>query len=249
MTERITSKSNAYIRHVKKLRTDRAYRYEQREYIADGIKLLSEAVKWNVPLSAVLVQDGVELPQLPDSVRVICVPQNVMNEASRMQTPQGVIAVCKMPDAPTLSVRKGCLILDTVQDPGNLGTILRTADAFDIPVILSDGCADPYAEKTVRATMGVPFRTQIMQGTKDEIISACKETGLPLIVTALSDRAKDLRELALCDGAVVIGSEGRGVSETFLSAADYEAVIPMNDRCESLNAAVAAAIVMWQMKR
>ena len=249
MTKRITSKTNAYIRHVKKLRTDRAYRYEHREYVADGSKLLSEALKWNVALSAVLVQDGVELPQLPEGVRALQVPDNVMREASRMQTPQGVIAVCRMPEAPQLNITKGCIILDTIQDPGNLGTILRTADALDVPVILSDGCADPYGEKTVRATMGVPFRTRILQASADEIISACKAARLPLIVTALSDRAKDLRELPLCDAAVVIGSEGRGASEAYLSAADAEAIIPMNERCESLNAAVAAAIVMWQMKR
>lgn len=249
MTERITSRANAYIRHVKKLRTDRAYRYEHGEYVADGSKLLCEALKWNVPLSAVLVQDGVTVPSLPDGVRIISVPETVMQEASRMQTPQGVIAVCKMPEAPQLHIEPGCIILDTVQDPGNLGTILRTADAFDIPVILSEGCADPYGEKTVRATMGVPFRTRIMQAGTGEIISACKAVKIPLVVTALTDRAKDLRELPLSTCAVVIGSEGRGASEAFLSAADAEAVIPMSSRCESLNAGVAAAIVMWQMRQ
>lgn len=249
MTERITGKTNPYLRHIKKLRTDRAYRYEQREYLADGVKLLQEALRWNTPLTAVIAQDGVSLPRLDETVRVVVVPESIMRDLSRMDTPQGVIAVCRMPAEKPLSIQPGCLILDTIQDPGNLGTILRTADALDVPVILSDGCADPFGEKTVRATMGVPFRTEIVRAARADIISACRRASIPLIVTALSDRAKDLREQPLCKAAVVIGSEGQGVCDEYLSAADAEAIIPMSERCESLNAAVAAAIVMWQMKR
>lgn len=249
MAERITSKTNSFIRHVKKLRTDRTYRYEQGQYLADGVKLLYEALRWNVPLAAVVYQEGFLLPELPQTVRAVCVPESLMRELSRMDTPQGVITVCRMPQKQQLSVTGGCLILDTIQDPGNLGTILRTADALEVPVILSDGCADPYGEKTVRATMGVPFRTAITQATKEEIISACRNAEIPIIVTALTSRAKDLRQLPLQNAAIVIGSEGQGACATFLQAADAEAIIPMSERCESLNAAVAATIVMWQMKR
>lgn len=247
--ERITSRTNPYIRQLKKLRTDRAFRYEQRSYLADGSKLLEEALRWQAPIEAVIVQEGVSLPALPDTVRLIEVPEALMKDISRMDTPQGVLTVCRMQEPAPLCVTPGCLILDTIQDPGNLGTILRTADALDVPVILSDGCADPYGEKTVRATMGVPFRTKLVQASRDEIISACRASRIPLTVTALSDRAKDIRELPLQTAAVVIGSEGRGVCPEFLAAADCEAIIPMSERCESLNAAVAATIVMWQMKR
>lgn len=249
MTERITSKSNPYIRHLKKLRTDRSYRYEQRQYIADGTKLLEEALRWNAPIICVVIQQGITIPALPDGLRTVEVPENLMRDISRMDTPQGVLTVCAMPQPQPLTVEKGCLILDGIQDPGNLGTILRTADAFDVPVILSEGCADPFGEKTVRATMGVPFRTRLIQASRSDIVSACRFQGIPLIATALSDRAKDIRSLPVSEAAVIIGSEGRGVSAEYLSAADAEAIIPMSERCESLNAAVAAAVVMWQMKR
>lgn len=249
MPEIITSKTNPYMQHIRKLRTDRAYRYAQREYLADGVKLLAEALQWKVELCAVVACEDVTLPALPPQTRLIIVPQSLMRDISRMDTPQGVITVCRMPDPQPLALTKGCLILDGIQDPGNLGTILRTADALDVQVILSDGCADPFGEKTVRATMGVPFRTMICQATKQRIVGACHAVNIPLVVTAMSDRARDLRELPLANCAIVIGSEGKGVCEEFLTAADAEAVIPMSERCESLNAAVAATIVMWQMKR
>ena len=143
----------------------------------------------------------------------------------------------------------GSLLLDGIQDPGNLGTILRTADALDIPVTLLEGCADPYSPKTVRASMGAVFRTQPVKAYWAEVKAACGVAGIPVAVTALSQRAKDLRNADLRGMAVVIGSEGQGVRREILESADGELIIPMNKRCESLNAAVAAAIVMWQMKQ
>ena len=171
-----------------------------------------------------------------------------MRELSRMDAPQGVLAVCRMPEQKPPELMPGCLILDGIQDPGNLGTVLRTADAFSVPVILCAGCADPYGEKTVRATMGAVFRTPPQQASAEELLAQCREKDIPLCVTALSDRAQDVRTLALERCAVVIGSEGQGVSRAFLDAADLEAVIPMSPHCESLNAAVAAAVILWQMR-
>ena len=141
------------------------------------------------------------------------------------------------------------LLLDGIQDPGNLGTILRTADALDIPVALLDGCADPFSHKVVRASMGAVFRNVPVQVSWQEAVQACKDAGIPVAVTALSERAEDLRHARLGQMAVVIGSEGQGVRKELLEAAQTELIIPMNPRCESLNAAIAAAIVMWQMKQ
>jgi TrmH family RNA methyltransferase len=141
------------------------------------------------------------------------------------------------------------LLLDGIQDPGNLGTILRTADALQIPVVLLEGCADPYNHKTVRASMGAVFRSPVITATWQEVQTACARAGIPVAVTALTDRAKDLRQAPLRDMAVVIGSEGQGVRQEILDSADGELIIPMNPDCESLNAAIAAAIVMWQMKQ
>jgi TrmH family RNA methyltransferase len=139
------------------------------------------------------------------------------------------------------------LLLDGIQDPGNLGTILRTADALQIPVALLEGCADPYGHKVVRASMGAVFRTPPIQTTWEQVNDACRKAGIPVAVTALSDRAEDIRSAALKEMAVVIGSEGQGVRKEILESAQAELIIPMNPNCESLNAAIAAAIVMWQM--
>jgi TrmH family RNA methyltransferase len=141
------------------------------------------------------------------------------------------------------------LILDGIQDPGNLGTILRTADALDVPVVLLEGCADPYSHKVVRSSMGAVLRVQPVQASWQEVKNACAAANIPVGVTALSDRAKDLRCSALRSMAVVIGSEGRGVRPEILGSADAELIIPMNPHCESLNAAVAATIVMWEMTK
>ena len=143
--------------------------------------------------------------------------------------------------------KKGMLLLDGIQDPGNLGTMLRTADALNVPVVLLEGCADPYSHKVVRSSMGAVFRTPVVQSTWAEVSAACKAAGIPVGVTALSQRAKDLRNANVKEMAVVIGSEGQGVRKEILESADAELIIPMNPRCESLNAAVAATIVMWQM--
>jgi len=140
------------------------------------------------------------------------------------------------------------LLLDGIQDPGNLGTILRTADALQIPVALLEGCADPYSHKVVRASMGAVFRTQPVISSWEEVKAACKSKGIPVAVTALSDRSEDIRKAKLSAMAVVIGSEGQGVRPQILAEAQKELIIPMSENCESLNAAIAAAIVMWQMK-
>jgi TrmH family RNA methyltransferase len=139
------------------------------------------------------------------------------------------------------------LLLDGIQDPGNLGTILRTADALDVPVVLLEGCADPYSHKVVRSSMGAVFRVQPVQACWQDVKAACAQAGIAVGVTALSERAKDLRQSDLKNMAVVIGSEGKGVRQEVLDSADAELIIPMNPHCESLNAAVAATIVMWQM--
>jgi len=250
MRERITSRKNPLLQHVKKLLSSRSYREKSGEYAADGVKLLAEAAKW-IPqeLRTVLVTADVELCALPEHVRLVEIPDDIMAQISPMEAPQGALFTCALPQEDTLTLEDRCLILDGIQDPGNLGTMLRTADALEIPVVLTPGCADAYNPKTVRATMGAVFRTRPRWGTPEQIAAQCRERQIPLYVTALSDRAVDLRQADLRRAALVIGSEGRGVGEFFLTHADRELIIPMSARCESLNAAIAAAIVMWEMKR
>jgi TrmH family RNA methyltransferase len=143
---------------------------------------------------------------------------------------------------------KNAIVLESVQDPGNVGTVVRTAAAFDIDaVVLTGGCADLYNPKTVRSTMGAIFRQYVLE--TDDMTGFLKESGLQLYGAALSDRAEDIRNAGVKNAAVAIGSEGRGLSARLLSLCEKTVIIPMTENSESLNAAVAASVVMWEMAR
>lgn len=247
MIERITSRKNPLLQQVKKLLSSKKAREEAGLYAADGTKLLQEAVSYASGLHTVILSDGVDMA-LPEHVRIVRVPGDVMESISPMAAPQGALFLCRLPEKTPFAPKAGMLLLDGIQDPGNLGTILRTADALDIPVALLEDCADPYSHKVVRSSMGAVFRTPVIQTTWTRVQASCRAAGIPVGVTALSDRALDIRQMDVKHMAVVIGSEGRGVRREILDAADAEMIIPMNPHCESLNAAVAATIVMWQMK-
>ena len=141
--ERITSRKNPLLQQVRRLLTSKKEREAAGLFVADGTKLLEEAVQWWTGLETVILSDGVEA-SLPDHIREVRVPEDVMASISPMQTPQGALFVCRLPEKKQFQPKAGMLILDGIQDPGNLGTILRTADALDIPVALLEGCADPY---------------------------------------------------------------------------------------------------------
>ncbi len=248
MEQKITSRKNPLLQQVKKLISSRREREKAGLYVSDGVKLLEEAVKYCPGLDTVILSEGVEAV-LPETVKVIRVPGDVMESISPMKAPQGALFLCRLPEKLPFAARQGMLLLDGIQDPGNLGTMLRTADALQVPVCLLEGCADPYSHKVVRASMGAVFRTPVVQSTWAEVRAACRKTGIPIGVTALSDRAQDIRQAAVSTMAVVIGSEGQGVRREILEEADAQLIIPMNPHCESLNAAVAASIVMWQMTK
>ena len=248
MTEYITSRKNPLMQQARKLLTSRKDREKAGLFVADGTKLLAEAVKWWPGLHTVILSEGVQA-QVPEHVRVVVVPADVMESISPMQSPQGALFLCRLPEKTAFIPKAGMLLLDGIQDPGNLGTILRTADALEIPVALLEGCADPYSHKVVRSSMGAVFRTPVTQTTWAEAQAACQAAGISVAVTALSEKSVDLRQAQLTKMAVVIGSEGQGVRRQILESAGAQLIIPMNERCESLNAAIAAAIVMWQMKQ
>lgn len=247
MEQYISSRKNPFLQQVKKLLSSKKYREEQGLFVSDGTKLLQEAVKFCPGLTAVILSEGVEA-QVPDHVRLYRVPGDVMASISPMESPQGALFLCRLPEKLPFVPKPGMLLLDGIQDPGNVGTILRTADAMNVPVVLLEGCADPYSHKTVRSSMGAVFRSPVVQTTWETAKNALREAGLPIGVTALSQRAVDIRSADLRTMAVVMGSEGQGVRKEVLESADAELIIPMNPHCESLNAAIASAIVMWQMQ-
>ena len=247
MQEVITSRKNPLIQQVRRLLTSKKEREQAGLFVSDGIKLLQEAVRYYPGLDTVFLSEDVKV-DLPDAVRVVRVSSDIMTYISPMETPQGALFLCRLPQEREFAPQKGMLLLDGIQDPGNLGTILRTADAFSIPVVLLEGCADPYSHKVVRSSMGAVLRTQPVKATWQQVKMACDQAGIPVGVTALDDRARDIRQADVGQMAVVIGSEGQGVRRVILEDAAYSLIIPMNPRCESLNAAVAATVVMWQMQ-
>lgn len=246
--EFISSLQNPLIRHMRKLQTSRSYRRESGEFLCEGWKLLEEALKWYPHILTVIYAKGRQCPPMPAGTRVVEVPDSLLESLSPMKSPQGVLFTCRLPEEGEPELRTGMLLLDGIQDPGNLGTILRTADAFRIPVVLTNDCADPYSHKTVRASMGAVFRTVPGSIPMEVLLRRCGEKGLPLAATALTDKAVDLRKLDLSRYVTVIGSEGRGICPRLLEASEKQVIIPMESGCESLNAAIAAAIVMWQLK-
>ncbi len=251
MEERIQSRKNPLLAHIRKLCSSRKYRREQGEYVGDGTKLLEEALRWESGITTVIAADGVALPTLPENVRLVRVPADVMAYVSPMETPQGALFVGKIPDnQQKLTENSTYLVLDGVQDPGNVGTILRTADAMGTDgLILVNGCADPWSWKTVRASMGASFRLPIFELEESALVATLKKKNIPLYATALREDTEDIREMKLSGSAVIIGSEGRGVSDSLLNRCDRTVKIPMRQRCESLNAAVAATIVLWEMAK
>lgn len=256
--ETITSKTNPLCVHFRKLASSRAYREKTGEFLCDSPKLLEEAALWAARVIAVLYTEGAVLPWDPEGKfpRVARVSETVMRSVSPMETPQGVVFSCAIPRSgppealePDEKGRQRYLLLEGVQDPGNVGTMLRTADAFGWRVFLLPGCADLYNPKTVRAAMGVHFRRAIYRDTLDHAAAMVRAAGLPLYAAALAEDTADLRRTDLRRCAVIIGSEGRGVSREALALCDRTVKIPMDHTCESLNAAAAAAVVLWEGAR
>lgn len=251
-TEIITSRANPLIARLRRLNAKRSARREEGAFCAEGPKLLAEAIKWGAQIETVVYVTGLSLPELPQGVRRVEVPAALLESAADTEAPQGVLFVCRTPSLALPERLTGLryLLLDGVQDPGNVGTIWRTADAFGADgLILCNGCADPWSPKTVRATMGAAFRLPLWETDLDAASAVLKGAGLPLYTTALREDTADVRAADLSRSAVIIGSEGRGVSPRALELCDKTIRIPMRERCESLNAAMAACAVLWEMAR
>lgn len=249
MAEQITSRANPLCVHLRKLASSRAYREESGEFLCDSPKLLQEAIRWGAEIQAVSYTAGANLPDLPPGTRLAEVSESVMRAVSPVQTPQGAVFSCRLRPAglPETLERGRYLVLDGVQDPGNVGTILRTADAFGCAgAFLLPGCADLYHPRTLRAAMGVHFRAPLWRCALPELTERLRAADLTLWAAGLEEGAMDVREVDLSAGAVVIGSEGRGISREVLAACGGVLTIPMSGRCESLNAAAAAAVLLWE---
>lgn len=262
MTTVIESKQNTTLRHLARLVREKKYRQGAGEMVCEGGKMLGEALGSGVRIRTVLLRAGEEFPTAvradidraaAQGARIFETSAPLFAQASDVETPQGLLFACEPPhrqvdDLPqTLS---GAVLLDGVQDPGNLGTILRTADAFGLDaVILCEGCTDWTAPKVVRATMGAAFRQPVYRMPLGEAMAAMRARGLPVYAAALDTDSVPVTEVPLSPAAVIVGNEGRGVTQQALEQSDRKIIIPMAGRAESLNAGVAAAILIWEMTK
>lgn len=246
--EKITSRKNRIITHLRALGSDGDYRRSQGEYLCAGEKLLHEALACNAAISCVLWA-GEPAVALPDIAGQYSAPPELVEYVSPLKNSPGPVFSVKMQERGPVKTDRA-IVLESVQDPGNVGTVIRTANAFGMDaVILTGACADLYNPKTVRAAMGALFRQRVLELELDAVSGFMKENKLKLYGAALSPRAADIREVKLQNAAVAIGSEGRGLSSELLKICDGEIIIPMDPSCESLNAAVAAAVIMWESAR
>lgn len=250
--EHITSRQNPLCTHIRKLAASASYRRQKSEFLCDSPKLLEEALLRRADLHTVVCTADAALPPIPAGVRQVTVPDDVMKTLSPAQTPQGVLSVCGLPDRtlPEKLTGKRYVVLDGVQDPGNVGTILRTADAFSADgLLLVNACADLYNPKTVRATMGAVFRCPVWTCDVPALRTLLAASELPLYGAALRADTADARTVDYSRCAIAIGSEGRGLSRELLASCDRTVLIPMRAHCESLNAAIAAAVLLWEAAR
>ena len=255
----LTGLQNPVVKAAAELK-QKKYRTQNGLYLAEGLRTAEEAVAYKAveTLFYVPTDDDRTMRLLEDAamqnIKLVCVNENVMKKIADTETPQGIIAVCKMRQSKLenlLASGKMLLVLDRVGDPGNIGTMLRTADAAGIGgLVLLKGCADIYAPKTVRSSMGSLFHIPVLSGVSEqEFVSAAKKAGYDLLVTCL-DGADNLYKADLSGRiAFVMGNEAGGVSETLLEKADKRVYIPMAGRAESLNVAMAAGIVMFEALR
>lgn len=255
----ITSKDNELIKHIRKLK-DKKYRDESNEYIVEGVKLVEEAVKENAKIKQIIVcEDTTRTYEIPTHIMLeiakyecISVSDKIFNIITQVTNPQGIMAIIEKnaQNAKIDYTQDIIVVLDDVQDPGNLGTILRTVDSIGLnQIIVSKGTADAFNSKVVRSTMGAIFRIKIIE--VENLAQAIKEMRkhhFKLMVTSLQTK-NSIYDIDFYKKIIVIGNEANGVSKEIQDMADEKAKIPMLGRTESLNASVAAGVVMYEYVR
>ena len=240
--EIIRSRQNELIKRVTALASDGRARQAAGEFVCAGEKLLGEAMSSGAEITCVLSAEPLE--GLPCRL----VTPELLRAVSPLQNSPGPVFTVRMRAIPPGDALHRVIVLENVQDPGNVGTVLRTADALGMDLaVLCGACADPYNPKTVRASMGAVFRQPVVKTEAAALPGLLG--GLPLYGAALSADARDIRELPKTDLAVAVGNEGKGLTAELLALCTGLAVIPMRPAAESLNAGVAAAIAMWEMVR
>lgn len=258
--EIISSKNNQLVKLYRKLAENKKERMQSGLFVAEGMRIIQDALSENIDIHSLMVtEQNVEkysaLLSQADlrGVKPIIISNELGNRISDTENTQGIFAICHIPFQTDLNsaIRKNgkYIILYQLQNPGNVGTIIRTADAMGIDgVILSESC-DVFSPKTIRSTMGSVFRLNMWHSLDIEnVLQTFKENNIKTYPAVVSENAVSLTE---CDfsngGAVIIGNEGNGIPEKIVSQCDIPLTIKMNGNIDSMNAGMAAGIIMWEM--
>lgn len=238
----IGSLDNKKIKELRKLK-DKKYRDKEKKYLVEGIHLVLEAYKKGDLLEIILGENE----DVDILVSKVYVSNQILKSLSSLETPYKIIGVCKYPNE-DLELGDKLLILDGVQDPGNLGTIIRSSVAFNIStVVLGNNCVDLYNSKVIRACQGMNFHINIIRRDLKDFIKNIKKEDYYILGTNVND-GSDLKSISnLSKYAIIMGNEGNGVSKEIQDMCDRNIYIKMNDKCESLNVAVATSIILYEL--
>ncbi len=239
-----TSIDNPKIKHIKKLKQSK-YRKKHKEFMVEGSHLVLEAFKKGYLKELILEKDEI----FPLPIETNYVTNNIINYLSNLRSPSHIIGLCKMKDEVT-QIGNKVLLIDNIQDPGNLGTIIRSAVAFNVDtIILNDKTVDIYNDKVIRATQGLVFHIDIMERKLANLIPKMKKEGYKIVGTKVTHgkRIKDVEKSEKF--AIIVGNEGQGLSDDIVDSCDEFIYIDMNPVCESLNVAIATSIILYELDK
>lgn len=244
----IVSRSNPLVKELASLK-EKKYRRQSGKFLVEGLKMVQECLQSGVKVSRMIVREdferGAELAR-GHGLECVVLGRDAFAAVCDEKTPQGIAAEAFIPQYGLRAPQKSCLLLDGVSDPANVGAIVRTANAAGYTEIYCIGCADPFSPKSVRASMSGAFFVRFMAGSAEEALSALR--GVPLLAADMDGENvfsfRPPEKFCLC-----IGNEGNGLSDEVKRAADHTVKIPMGAHTESLNAAVSAGILMYELKR
>ena len=245
----ITSKDNEIIKNIKKLK-EKKYRLDS--YIVEGIKMVKEAISENQEIALIAIREDFKIDFDTKNIKTVIISNKIFNDISDVKTPQGILAVIKKNQNNQIETNQDYILaLDSLQDPGNMGTIIRTADSANInQIIINKTTVDPYSPKVIRSTMGAIYRTNIIE-VEDlkTTLKEMKSKGFQIITTDLK-ATQSIYDINYNNKTVVvIGNEANGVSQEILQTADKKVIIPMLGKTESLNASIAASIMIYEYVR
>ncbi len=244
----ITSKDNEII-NIKKLK-EKKYRLDS--YIVEGIKMVKEAISENQEIALIAIREDFKIDFDTKNTKIVTISNKIFNDISDVKTPQGILAVIKKNQNNQIETNQEYILaLDSLQDPGNMGTIIRTADSANInQIIINKTTVDPYSPKVIRSTMGAIYRTNIIE-VEDlkATLKEMKSKGFQIITTDLK-ATQSIYDINYNNKTVVvIGNEANGVSQEILQTADKKVIIPMLGKTESLNASIATSIMIYEYVR